>query len=117
MEKNIVIIELDKYEKIIEENKDKENKIAYLEKEYAKLKTETNTLYEEISRRIYNENNYYLCKLIEDREMTYYRKQIISDYNEYCIYNIDYINEQIDIMIERKKEEQEEPIPKEEKEN
>lgn len=100
MEKNVAIVDIDKYTNLIIENRKQRENIEDL---YEKLRK----FYSSINDKIYKDEEYYFKRMLENNNDDYYRDVITEKFYEYGIDDIDYINEQIDIKINNLKKEKE----------
>ena len=106
MEKNIVVIDLEKYEKLIKDFELSKVRIKELEELCNLLESQNSAIDSNITDRIYKKHDWELGHLVEEGKDNneYYINKIISSYNEYGYTSIDYINSCVDKMIERYKE-------------
>ena len=110
MEKNIVVIDLEKYENLIKENENLKREKDQLDQEITLLKNEREANNQKIMELIYEECRWELGQMVKNKEdnNSYYKRQIAERYNYYGITSLDYINECIDRMIKKYEEDNKE---------
>lgn len=103
MEKNIVVIDLEKYEKLIRDLECNKVKIKELEKICNLLGTQKNAVDSNITDRIYKESSWELSNIVKSgkEDNRYSINNIIEAYKGYGYSSMDYINSCIDKLIER----------------
>lgn len=103
MEKNIVVIDLEKYEKLIKDLEGNKVKIKELEKFCDLLGNQNNAVDSNITDRIYKECSWELSNIVKSgkRDNAYSINNIIEAYKGYGYSSMDYINSCIDKLIER----------------
>lgn len=102
MEKNIVVIDLEKYENLIKENEKAKRELELKELEINSLKNERQEINETILKLVYKEVNWELKQIVanKDDNNNYYKREIAEKYHYYGFTSQDYINECIEKMIE-----------------
>lgn len=107
MEKNIVVIDLYKYDELIKEIENKKNKVKELEKEIEKQISERKLVNSTIYSKIYKDMDWHLKQIVKDEEddYGYYHNLLRDKFKEYGYDDENYINECIKCMINDTKNE------------
>lgn len=107
MEKNIVLIDLERYDTLLKENERIKKELALNELEINSLKNEIQNINETIIRLVYKEVDWELKQIIanKDSDNNYYKREIAEKFHYYGVISQDYINECIEKMIVRYEEE------------
>ena len=103
MEKNTVLIDLEKYEQLIKEIENLKNENKKLEHLYLEEKTSNVLVKDTITNEIYKDYEWQLKQIVKDKSQdnSYYKRQISEAFKKYGFISQDFINEQIEIMIEK----------------
>lgn len=107
MEKNTVIIDLEKYEKLIIDLEKLKKENEELEHKYILATTENNLVKDKITNDIYKECEWELKQIAKNKNIdnSYYKTQIGNKFREYGFISQDYIDSQIEIILEKFDEE------------
>lgn len=105
MEKNIVVIDLEKYENLIKKVENQKNKISELENEIVIQVNERETVNSSIYSMIYKDMGWHLQQIVKDKEddYGYHHNNLKEEFKEYGYNDENYINECIENMINDKK--------------
>ena len=101
MEKNTVLIDLEKYEKLIIDIENLKKEIKDLEHKYLDASTDNVLVKDKITKDIYKEFKWQLGQITKnkDEDNSYYKRQISDKFKDYGFISQDYINSQIEIML------------------
>lgn len=107
MEKNIVVIDLEKYENLIKKVENQKNEISNLKQELEQQTSKNKNVNNAIYRKIYDDKRWDLKQIVYDRKnnFDYHSKVIKEKFKEYGYDDENYINECIESMIEDKENE------------
>ena len=110
MEKNTVLIDLEEYKQLIIAIENFKKEIEDLEHKYLDAITDNALVKDKITKDIYKEFKWQLGQITKnkDEDNSYYKRQISDKFKDYGFISQDYINSQIEIMLERYEEEKEE---------
>lgn len=112
MEKNIVVIDLNKYDNLITEIENQKNKISNLEQELEKQISERKMVNSVIYSKIYKDKSWHLKQIVDSNEddYDYYFKTIREDFLNYGYTNEDYIKDCVKNMVQDRKIEMEKEV-------
>ncbi len=101
MEKNIVVIDLEKYENLIKKIENQKNKINELGEEIYKQISERKLVNSTIYSRIYKDMNWHIKQIVKNKEddYGYYHNNLREEFKKYGYDDENYINECIENMI------------------